>query len=96
MNVKYKSINFCGERKKGEKFVIPFMYVETMGVNGVETPDPHFFLRWDGPIPCGWQAPQCPARLCQKWSDQVEWSVGPQECQPYGFLLCICDHRNIS
>ena len=28
------------ERKKGE---IPFLYVETMGVNGVDTPDPHIF-----------------------------------------------------
>ena len=29
-------------RKKG-KLVIPFLYVETMGVNGVDTPDPHLF-----------------------------------------------------
>ena len=29
-----KCKNVCGERKKG-KLVIPFLYVETMGVNGV-------------------------------------------------------------
>ena len=27
--------------KKRDKFVIPFLYIETMGVNGVDTPDPH-------------------------------------------------------
>ena len=26
-----------------EKLVFSFLYVETMGVNGVDTPDPHHF-----------------------------------------------------
>ena len=40
-----KCKNFCGERKKKKKgkLVIPFLYVETMGVNGVDTRDPHLF-----------------------------------------------------
>ena len=36
------------KEKKG-KLVIPFLYVETMGVNGVDTSDPHLFsagMRW--------------------------------------------------
>ena len=37
------SVENVTRRKKG-KLVIPFLYVETMGVNGVDTPDPHFFL----------------------------------------------------
>ena len=38
--------NFCGERKKEKKrgkLVIPFLYIETIGVNGVDTLDPHLF-----------------------------------------------------
>ena len=31
-----------GEKKRG-KLVIPFLYVETMGVNGVDMLDPHLF-----------------------------------------------------
>ena len=31
-------------RRKKWKLVIPFLYVETMGVNGVDMPDPHLFL----------------------------------------------------
>ena len=40
-----KCKNFCGEskRRKRGKLVISFLYVETMGVNGVDTPDPHLF-----------------------------------------------------
>ena len=28
--------------KKKVNLVIPFLYVETMGMNGVDTPGPHF------------------------------------------------------
>ena len=31
------------EEKKSGKLVIPFLNVETMGVNGVDTLDPHLF-----------------------------------------------------
>ena len=31
------------KRRENGKLVISFMYVETMGVNGVDTPDPHLF-----------------------------------------------------
>ena len=30
-------------KKRGGELVIPFLYVETMGVNGVDTLDPHLF-----------------------------------------------------
>ena len=44
-NVKINVNNFCGERKKEKKGEIShsFLYVETMGVNGADTLDPHLF-----------------------------------------------------
>ena len=38
-------VNVCGERKEEKKgeLVITFLYVETMWVNGMDTPDPHLF-----------------------------------------------------
>ena len=32
-----------GVRKKKGKLVIPFLYVDTIGVNGVDMPDPYLF-----------------------------------------------------
>ena len=38
-------------RKKRGKLVIPFLNVETMGVNGVDTLDPHLFSAETGRFP---------------------------------------------
>ena len=37
------NVQISVEKEKKGKLVIPFMYVETMGVNCVDTPDPHLF-----------------------------------------------------
>ena len=77
VNVKqiYKFLWRKKKRRKKGKLVIPFLYFESTGVNGVDTPDPHLLFAETDRFP----APQCPARLSQKWSDWVDWR-GPGSC----------------
>ena len=39
------------KRRKKWKLVIPFPHVETMGVNGVDTPDPHLYSAETDQVP---------------------------------------------
>ena len=78
--------------RKKVKLVIPFLYVETMRVNGVDTPDPHPFSAETDRFPAV-------SKSLNALQDHVRNRVIRQiEVLAHRSVkfMWICDHRNIS